>query len=214
MVRVVKLGVLASGRGSNLQAIIDSIEAGKLDAEIAVVISDNEGAQALERARRHGVEAVYIPPGTHKTFLDPEVEESYVACLKEHEVELVILAGFMRVLKEKFFDEFEGRIVNIHPALLPSFPGLRAQKQALEGGAKVSGATVHFVSREIDAGPIIVQATVEVSENDTEQTLSQRILREEHKLYPRAIQLYAEGRLRVEGRRVRILPPGETGREV
>lgn len=214
MVRVVKLGVLASGRGSNLQAIIDSVEAGRLDAEIAVVISDNEDAQALERARRHSIEAVYIPPGTHKTFLDPEVEESYVACLKEHEVELVVLAGFMRVLKERFFDEFEGRILNIHPALLPSYPGLRAQKQALERGAKVSGATVHFVSREIDSGPIIVQAAVEVAEDDTEETLSERILKEEHKLYPRAIQLYAEGRLRVEGRRVRILPPGETEREV
>ena len=205
MPRKVKLGVLASGRGSNLQAIIDNIEAGKLSAEIAVVISDNEDAKALERARKHNIKAVYIPPGTHKTYLDDEVEKEYVKCLKENGVELVILAGFMRVIKKRFFEEYSGRMMNIHPALLPSFKGLEGQRQAFEYGVKVSGCTVHFIDEFVDHGPIICQASVPVLEEDTVETLSTRILKEEYRIYSEAIQLYAEGRLKIEEKKVRVV---------
>jgi len=202
----IRLGVLASGRGSNLQAIIDNIEAGRLDAEIAVVISDVSDAQALERARKHGINAVYMDPGKFKTFLEPEVEKRYVACLQEHRVDLVVLAGFMRILKKDFLEAFSGRIMNIHPALLPSFPGLEAQRKALEHGVKISGCTVHFVDAGTDTGPIILQTAVPVLEDDSAETLAARILKEEHRIYSEAIQLFAQGRLKIEGRRVKILP--------
>ena len=201
---MLKLGVLASDRGSNLEAIIQNIESGRLSAEIRVVISDHPDAQALERARQYGIEAIYLPPGSHKTNLDPKAEEGYVTCLQEHQIELVILAGFMRILMNHFLISFQGRIMNIHPALLPSFSGLEAQKQALKYGAKYTGCTVHFVTDEIDGGPIITQAVVPVLPGDTEESLSERILKEEHRIYAEAIRLYSEGRLKVEGRQVII----------
>ncbi len=204
-----KIGVLASGRGTNLQALIDNMKSGKLKAEIVCVISDNPNAKALERARKAGIPAYYIPPGPKKTVLSPEAEEKYIECLKKHGVELVCLAGFMRILKKKFLEAFPNRIMNIHPSLLPAFPGLRAQKQALDYGVKVTGATVHFVDEGIDTGPIIIQRAVEVKEDDTEETLAERILKVEHQIYTEAVNLFAEGRLKIEGRRVRILPKKE-----
>ena len=202
-----KVGVLASGRGTNLQSLIDAAERGDLDAEIAVVISDNEEALALERARKHGIPAVHIPPGEFRTKLEPEVEQQYVQCLREHGVELVCLAGYMRIVHEDLLNAFPNRILNIHPALLPSFPGLHAQQQALDYGVKWSGCTVHFVTADFDEGPIIVQAAVPVEERDTEETLTARILEQEHRIYPLAVQVFAEGRLVIEGRRVKVLPP-------
>ena len=197
-----RIGVLASGRGSNLQAIIDAIEAGKLDCRLAVVVSDRGDARALERARKHGTEAVFLDP---KGYPDREAfDRAVLAVLAEHRVELVCLAGYMRVLTPAFVRALPGRIMNIHPALLPAFPGLHAQRQALEHGVKVAGATVHFVDDGVDTGPIILQAAVPVQDDDTVETLSTRILAEEHQIYPRAIQLFAEGRLHVAGRRISI----------
>lgn len=196
------MGVLASGRGSNLQAILDVIEAGKLAARVVVVVSDRADAQALDRARRHGVKAVFVDPRQHQ---DREAfDRAVAAVLDEHRVELVCLAGFMRLLTPGFVAAYRDRIMNIHPALLPSFPGLHAQRQALAYGAKIAGATVHFVDEGVDTGPIILQAAVPVLDDDTEETLSARILVEEHRIYPRAIQLFAEGRLERRGRRVII----------
>jgi phosphoribosylglycinamide formyltransferase-1 len=200
--RTVKLGVLVSGNGTNLQAIIDRIESGDLSASVSCVISNKAEAFALERAAKHGIPAVHLG---YKGF---ESRESYdaelVRILREHEVELVILAGFMRILTPVIIDAFQNRIMNIHPALLPAFPGLDAQKQALDYGVKVSGCTVHFVDAGCDTGPIIMQATVQVEEGDTEETLSQRIHKEEHRIYPEAIKLYVEKRLTVAGRVVKI----------
>lgn len=197
-----RIGVLASGRGSNLQAIIDAIEAGKLDCRLALVVSDRPEAQALERARKLGTEAVFVDPKAHP---DREAfDRAVLAVLEKHRVELVCLAGFMRILTPTFVRALSGRIMNIHPALLPSFPGLHAQRQALEHGVKVSGATVHFVDEGVDTGPIIVQAAVAVREGDTEETLAARILEQEHQIYVRAIRLYAGGRLSIAGRRVLV----------
>jgi len=209
MAKKLIIGVLASGRGTNLQAIIDNVKSGKLpNVEIGCVISDNPDAKALDRARRAGIPAYYIYPGEKRTVLDPEQEEKYIETLKKHGVELVCLAG-LRILKKRFLDAFSNRIMNIHPALLPAFPGLNAQKQALEYGVKVSGATVHFVDEGIDTGPIILQEAVKVEEDDTVETLADRILKVEHKIYSEAIKLFAEGRLKIEGRRVRILSADE-----
>ena len=199
------IGVLVSGRGSNLEAILNHIEEGKLNAEVAVVISDKEGARALSIAREHGVEARYIPCLEKKTVLLGEAEKEYIKVLNEKDVKLVVLAGFMRVLKKPFLDAFKGRIMNIHPALLPSFKGLNAQKQALEYGVKIAGCTVHFVDESVDGGPMILQEAVPVFDNDTVDSLSQRILKHEHEIYSRAIQLFIEGRLKIEGRRVKVL---------
>ncbi len=200
--KVIKLGVLVSGRGSNLQAIIDSIEAGKLPAKIEIVISDKEDAYALTRAKNHGIPALFIDP---KSFGSKEEFERAVGDeLDKRGVELICLAGFMRVLSPYFVSRFRNRIINIHPALLPSFPGLHGQRQALLYGVKIAGCTVHFVTEEVDAGPIIIQAAVPVYDDDTEETLSARILEYEHKIYPMAIKLIAEGRVRIEGRRVLI----------
>ncbi len=203
----VVLGVLASGRGTNLQAIIDAIAEGRLNAKLAVVISDNQDAQALERAREAGVEPLYIPPGRYKTKLEPEIEASYAQAIKERGVELVLLAGFMRVLHSDFLDAFPNRIFNIHPSLLPSFPGLRAQKQALEHGVKIAGCTVHIVNAMVDGGPIVLQACVPVLQDDTVDDLAGRILKEEHRIYVEAVRLYCERRLKLEGRLVRVLEP-------
>lgn len=203
--REVVLGVLASGRGSNLQAIIDALAAGRLSAKLAVVISDREDARALQRAREAGVEALYIDPGRFRTKLEPEIERQCVEALRERGVELVLLAGFMRVLHSDFLDAFPNRIFNIHPSLLPSFPGLNAQKQAFDYGVKLAGCTVHVVNDMVDGGPIILQACVPVLEDDTAETLTERILKEEHRIYVEAVSLYCEGRLRLEGRRMRVL---------
>lgn len=203
----VVLGVLASGRGTNLQAIIDALADGRLKAKLAVVISDNENAQALQRARDAGVEALYIPPGRYKTKLEPEVEAEYARALEERDVELVLLAGFMRVLHSGFLDAFPDRIFNIHPSLLPSFPGLRVQEKALEHGVKIAGCTVHIVNAMVDGGPIILQACVPVLQDDTAESLADRILTEEHRIYVEAVRLYSERRLKIEGRRVRVLKP-------
>jgi phosphoribosylglycinamide formyltransferase-1 len=200
------VGVLASGRGTNLQAIIDAIDAGKLDAQIAVVISNKKDALALERARKHGLPSVFLDPAPFTGR--PDSREAYdralLDVLRQHDVELVLLAGYMKIVTPVLVKAYENRMMNIHPALLPSFPGLDAQKQALAHGVKVSGCTVHFVTEGVDEGPIIVQAAVPVLEDDTPETLAARILQEEHKIYPKAVQLYAEGRLQVDGRVVRI----------
>ena len=201
---VFKIGVLGSGKGSNLQSIIDNVEAGNIPAEIACVISDVEDAYILERARKHGIEALYIPPGKYKAKLDKETEAQYVKCLRDHGVELVVMAGFMRMLKEDFIEAFPGRIINLHPSILPSFRGLEAWKQALDYGVKFTGCTVHFVEIGMDTGPIIMQAVVEVKEDDTPETLHQRIQIEEHRIYPEVIRLIAEGRVELNGRWVSI----------
>lgn len=195
-----RLGVLASGSGSNLQAIIDSIKCGYLPCEIAVVISDKPDAYALKRAELHGIktETIQLESFQNREAFDTEL----VRVLKDHNVELVVLAGFMRVVTRILINAFPMRIMNIHPALLPSFPGLHVQKKAIEYGAKFSGCTVHFVDEGVDTGPIIIQAVVPVYDNDTEETLSARILKEEHRIYPYAIKQFAEGRLEVRDRRV------------
>ncbi len=206
-----RLGILASGGGTNLQAIIDRCADGSLPAEIAVVISNNPGAGALERAQRAGIPARCID---HRPFASREdYDRALVAALRESGVELVVLAGFMRLLTEVLLDAFPGRIMNIHPALLPAFPGLHVQKKALDYGARFAGCTVHFVDSGVDTGPIILQAVVPVRQDDTEQTLARRILQQEHRIYPRAIELFARGRLRIEGRRVLIDPPLDPGED-
>ncbi len=200
MARPVPLGVLISGGGTNLQSIIDAIEAKRLDAAIRVVISNKESAYGLVRAKNHGIPTEVLD---HKKYSSREAyDEAIVKLLEARGVELVILAGFMRLLSPVLVKAYSNRIMNIHPALLPAFPGLHGQKQALDYGVRFAGCTVHFVNEECDQGPIIIQAVVPAYPEDTEETLSARILKEEHRIYPRAIQLYSEGRLRVEGRKV------------
>lgn len=194
------IGVLISGRGSNLQAIIDAIRDGRIDARIAVVISNRADACGLERARQAGIETVVRD---HKAWPSREAYETVlVDDLRARDVGLVCLAGFMRLLGATFVGAFPNRILNIHPALLPSFPGLHAQRQAVEHGAKISGATVHLVDTNLDAGPIVMQAAVPVLDGDTEDTLSARILVEEHRIYPEAIQRILDGGWTVQGRRL------------
>jgi len=200
--RIVRLGVLVSGNGTNLQAIIGSILRGELSAKVACVISNKADAFALERAGKHGIPAIHLDHRQYGSRAD--YDAALVETLQQHDVELVILAGFMRLLSPVIIDAFPHRIMNIHPALLPSFPGLDAQQQALDYGVKVSGCTVHFVDAGCDTGPIILQTVVPVLEGDTSETLSQRIHVEEHRSYPAAIQLFAEGRLSVEGRHVTV----------
>ena len=199
MVRTHRLGILLSGRGSNFMAIADNVAAGKIPAEIAVVISNRPNAPGLEEAERRGIPTRIIPSkGLEREQYDRQVVE----VLKEKQVDLVCLAGFMRLLSPYFVSQFPNRILNIHPALLPAFPGLEAQRQALEHGVKITGCTVHFVDENLDAGPIILQTTVAVLDNDTPETLSARILKEEHRLYTEAINLVLSGCWRIEGRRV------------
>jgi phosphoribosylglycinamide formyltransferase-1 len=196
------VGVLVSGRGSNLQALLDACAQPRFPARIVVVISDREQAPALERARAAGVEALWINP---KDFADREsFDAALVRELQARGVGLVCNAGFMRILSPVYVRAFAGRALNIHPSLLPAFPGLHAQRQALDHGAKIAGVTVHFVDEGLDNGPIVLQAAVPVEPGDTEATLSARILAEEHRLYPAAVRLFAEGRLRIVGRRVLI----------
>ena len=199
----VRVGVLVSGRGSNLQAIIDNIEKGMLSAEIAVVISDQADAYALERVRTHHLPAVHVSAKGYRNRRDA-YDTLLLRELQKYGVELICLAGFMRIITPTLIKAYPNRILNIHPALLPSFPGLHVQKAALEHGVKFSGCTVHFVDDGMDTGPIIIQAVVPVLDNDTEESLSQRILLQEHKIYSRAIQLYAEGRLSLDGKRVLV----------
>jgi len=196
------IAVLASGRGSNLEAIIKNIEIGNCIANLALVVSDNPDARALKIARDHNIKALYLDPGPKKTWLLPEYEENYVRVLKEHNVNLVCLAGFMRIIKQPLLSAFPNRILNIHPSLLPAFPGLDVQRKALEYGVKYSGCTVHFVDDTVDGGPIIAQAVVPVLDNDTPETLAERILKEEHRIYSEAINLILSGKYQIIGRRV------------
>lgn len=199
---LLKIGVLASGRGSNFQSIMDEIESDQLKAEIVLLITDNPSAFAVERAKKHGVEYLVLQSKKYQSKDDYFMR--IAAALKKKNVELVVLAGFMKIVGRPLIDAFRNRIMNIHPALLPSFPGLHGQKQALDYGARISGCTVHFVDEGIDTGPIIIQAAVPVFQNDTEETLSERILKQEHRIYPEAIRLFSEGKIRVEGRKVKI----------
>jgi len=194
-----RLGILLSGRGSNFEAIADSVAAGRIDAAIAVVISNRPEARGLEIARQRGLNAVCLP----SKGLDREIyDRMVVAELRKNEVDLVCLAGFMRLLSAYFVHEFPLRILNIHPSLLPAFPGLDAQHQALEHGVKISGCTVHFVDAQLDAGPILVQAAVPVLDDDTAETLGARILKEEHRIYTEGVNIALSGQFRIEGRRV------------
>ena len=195
-----RLGVLISGRGSNLQAIIDAIAERRLDATIAVVISNRENAGGLERARRAGIETLIL---SHRGWPSrDDYDRALVRELRTRDVALVCLAGFMRKIGAPLIDAFPNAVLNIHPSLLPSFPGLHAQQQALDHGVKTSGVTVHFVTADLDAGPVIVQRTVPVRDDDTEETLAARILVEEHHAYPEAIALVLDGGWRIHGRRV------------
>jgi phosphoribosylglycinamide formyltransferase 1 len=201
-----RIAVLASGRGSNLQAVIDAIEAGQVQAKIVAVISNKKDAVALERARKHGLPDYFVDP---KPFAGrPDNREAYdnalLEVLTKHDVELVLLAGYMKIVTPVLLNAYANRMMNIHPSLLPSFPGLEVQKKAIEWGCKLAGCTVHFVTEGVDEGPIILQSAVPVLDGDTADILASRILQQEHKIYPRAVQLFAEGRLRVEGRRVFI----------
>jgi len=197
---MIRIGVLISGSGSNLQAILDACGEGRIDGQVAVVISDRADAYGLERARRAGVEAVFVDPAGYET------KNAYNLALADmlvgRGVDLVCLAGYMRIVRKPLLDAFAGRMLNIHPSLLPAFPGLEAQRQALEYGVKVAGCTVHFVTAGMDEGPIVLQAAVPVQTGDTVESLRERILVQEHRIYPEAIALFAQGRLRVEGRRV------------
>jgi phosphoribosylglycinamide formyltransferase 1 len=197
-----RLGILGSGKGSNLAAIADAVVSGKIPAEIAVVLSDVESAGILARARERKIPAQFIPPGKFRTKLDEEAELEFVKILRGAKVDLIVLAGFMRVLKGEFLRAFEGRIVNVHPSLLPSFPGLEAWKQALDHSVKVTGCTVHFVDAGVDAGPIIAQQTVPVLDGDTAESLHQRIHAAEHELYPKCVAAIAHGEISVAGRKV------------
>jgi len=200
---VTNIAVLVSGRGSNLQAIIDSIEEGDLRARISVVISDARDAYALLRAKKHGIEAVFVDP---EKYSSKELyEKEVLKTLEKHNAELILLAGYMRILGKTLLSAYKNRILNIHPALLPAFPGLHAQKQAFEQGVKVAGCTVHFVDEKLDGGPIIMQSCVEVKEDDTDKSLADSILEQEHKIYPEAVKLFVENRLSIEGRKVKIL---------
>lgn len=197
-----RIGVLGSGKGSNFVAIADACAAGTVAAELALVVSDVAEAGILARARERGIPARFLPPGKFRTKLDEEAERNYIAALRAGEVDLVVLAGFMRVLKDAFLQAFAGRIVNIHPSLLPSFPGLAAWEQALAHGVRVTGCTVHFVDAGVDSGPIIGQQTVPVLDDDTDETLHQRIHAAEHALYPRCVAALARGEVIIRGRRV------------
>ena len=201
-----RCGVLASGRGTNLEAILKAQKRGVLGAKVAVVLSDVQTAGALEKAREYGIPSFFVSPGTERARLPVETEIEYSRILKSFDVDLVLLAGFMRILGKAFLGNFRNRVMNIHPSLLPSFRGLEAQKQALESGVKYAGCTVHFVDEGVDSGPIILQAVVPVYDTDTTATLSERILAEEHRIYPEAVRLFARGKLDISGRRVLVRP--------
>ena len=204
MSKKLRIGVLASGGGTNLQSIIDRCQDGSLDAEIAIVICNNPGAGALQRAAQAGIATRCI---NHRDFSNRvDFDTAVVNALQESGVELVVLAGFMRIITQTFIDAFPDRVINIHQALLPSFPGLHVQQQAIDYGARFSGCTVHFVDGGVDTGPILIQAVVPVLQEDTAETLAARILEQEHRIYPRAIQLIAENRVHINDRQVSIDP--------
>ena len=200
--RKFRIGVLGSGKGSNFVAIAEAIRTGQVSAEVAVVLSDVEDAGILERARERNLPARFIAPGKFRTKLDDDAEAAFVTALREAQVDLVLLAGFMRIIKSGLLNAFAGRVINIHPSLLPSFPGLEAWKQALDHGVKFTGCTVHFVDAGVDSGPIIGQQTVPVLDADTPETLHQRIHAAEHELYPKCVAALARGEIEVRGRRV------------
>jgi phosphoribosylglycinamide formyltransferase-1 len=202
MANPLKLGVLISGSGSNLQSIIDHIEKGSLNAVIKIVISNNPDAYGITRAKKHGLPVLIFKHEDFKSREDFDLE--LIKNLQSNQVQLVVLDGFMRILTSLFMREFPQRIINIHPALLPAFPGTHVQKQALEYGVKFTGCTVHFVDEGVDTGPIIIQSVIPVLDDDTEETLAARILKEEHRIYPQAIQFYANGKIEIDGRRVKI----------
>ncbi len=212
LMKKLRIGILVSGRGSNLQAIIDNVEKGSLAAEIAVVISDQAEAYSLERARKHGIPAVHVSAKGYKGKREA-YDALLVQALQEQNVDLVCLAGFMRIITPTLLAAFPDRIMNIHPSLLPSFPGLHVQKAAIDHGAKFSGCTVHFVDEGMDTGPIIIQAVVPVLDGDTEDSLAERILKQEHVIYSKAIQLYAEGKLTVRNGKVFASGSGCSGSE-
>jgi len=199
-----RIGVLFSGRGSNFEALAESVAAGRIpNAEIAIALSNREDAPGIEKARARGIEALAI---SSKGLEREAYDKLVIAALQAKQVDLVCLAGYMRLLSPQFVAAYRNRILNIHPSLLPSFPGLEAQRQALEHGAKFSGCTVHFVDENLDAGPIVLQACVPIEDGDTPETLAERILREEHRIYPEAVRIVLEGRYRMDGRRVLIVP--------
>ena len=197
-----RVGVLASGRGSNLRALAQAAERGRIRAAVVVLVSDRASVPALDIAREHGIEAVVVEPKQHPSR--EAHEKAVIAVLEERRVGLVCLAGYMRLLSAGFVAHFAGRLLNIHPSLLPAFPGLHPHRQALEHGVRISGATVHFVDEGVDTGPVVLQAAVPVAPDDTEESLAARILVEEHRIYPEAVRLFAEGRLQIRGRRVDI----------
>lgn len=199
---LLRVGVLASGRGSNLRAIAEAARAGRIPATVAVLIADRAEAGAVGIARAHGIETLFVDPRQHPSR--EAHDEAVIAALEARRVSLVCLAGYMRLLTGAFVKHFDARVLNVHPSLLPAFPGLHPQRQALQHGVKVAGATVHFVDEGTDTGPIVLQAAVPVLPGDTEDTLAARILAEEHRLYPEAIRLFAQGRLEIRGRRVHI----------
>lgn len=201
---MIRIAVLVSGRGTNLQAIIDAAKDGRIDGEIKLVVSDNPKAYALKRAANNQITTRIIH---YKKFPDKtEYEKEILKHLRSYHIDLVVLAGYMRLLSEVFIKAYRHRIINIHPALLPAFPGLHAQRQALDYGVKISGCTVHFVDEGMDTGPIILQQAVKVQQSDTEETLSKRILGYEHRLLPEAIQLFARNKIRIQGKKVIITP--------
>jgi len=203
----IRIGVLASGGGTNLQSIIDACERGEIDGDVAVVISNMPDAFAIERARKHRIDAYCFP---HAGVTREQHEADLIECLEQHQVNLVCLAGYLRMLTPVFINKYAGRLMNTHPALLPAFGGkgmhgLKVHQAVLDYGCKVSGCTIHFVTLEVDGGPIILQKSVPVQEGDTAEALQERVLKEEHKLYPRAIQLFATGKLKLDGRLCRVL---------
>lgn len=202
--KTLRIGVLGSGSGSNMQSIQDAIDAGTLDARIVIVISDVPGAGILARAEKHGIPNRYMDPAPFKTKLEGRAEDEVIRVLREAKVDVVVLAGYMRIVKKGLLEAYPNRVLNIHPALLPAFPGIAAWKQALDYGTKVAGCTVHFVDSGTDSGPIIIQRAVPVLDDDTPETLHARIQVEEHKAYPEALRLLGAGKLVVEGRRVFI----------
>ncbi len=201
---MLKLAIFGSGSGTNCQAIIDAIDAGTLNAEIKCVLSDVEDATILERARKHNIPAIYCDCAPFRTKLDGEAEESVLQILKEHDVNFIALAGFMRIVKDGLLNAFAGRIINIHPSLLPSFPGLDGGKQAFDYGVQFTGCTVHFVDAGVDTGAIITQKVVSIEDVDTRESMMEKLHRQEHIAYPEALQWIAEGRINFEGRRITL----------
>lgn len=200
----INIAVLVSGRGSNLQSIIDNIDSGAIpDSRVCAVISDVDNTYALERAQNHGIDAVFVDPAGYPD--KAAYEKEILAILDRYNIGLVLLAGYMRVVGPTLLEPYRGKMLNIHPALLPSFPGLHGQQQAFDHGVKVSGCTVHFVDEGVDTGPIIIQRCVPVLEDDTADTLAARILEQEHEIFPEAVKLFVQGRLKIEGKKVRII---------